>query len=425
MQNQHVSDLRNLAGPAALHGPQSYWTSMDHPPFHVLKTPRSRSYDVIIVGAGLSGAMIAERITDNKRSVLVIDRRMPLASTTATSKAAVQVELELSLSDLSRQTGLQEAERIWKRSAQGVQGILDLGARLRIDFGLEKRRLLHLALPQSDPAKMIEEAELRMAAGIDTTFLGPEDLLDNFGIDRPGGLLCEAAAVVNPVQLAAVLFREATKRGAEVSAHLEVIDVRESGGLVHLLTSDGDFLSASQVIFSTGYELPLSAALPSQPHASTWAIATQPGLAIPEWLGNHVVEEAEHTGLHIRTTLDGRILAGMEDEAEAFPSLLPERHDIRSRMLADRLSQLLGMDVGEPDYAWCGVVGRRPTGLPLIGRLPQLEQVYAVTGLSAGGINLAQVAADILARAINGEPDDDAELFAFPSEDVQQGRLHA
>ena len=78
------------------------------------------------------------------------------------------------------------------------------------------------------------------------------------------------------------------------------------------------------------------------------------------------------------------------------------------------MERLLGISLPEPDHAWAAPFGTTRTGLPLIGRVPGLDNVFAVMGFGGNGITFSQIAAEIVAAEIAGHGDGDADLFAFP-----------
>src|SRR5690606_454595 len=65
----------------------------------------ARSADVIVVGAGISGALVAEQLTREGRSVLIVDRRPPVRGSTAASTSMIQHELDVPLTHLRRAIG--------------------------------------------------------------------------------------------------------------------------------------------------------------------------------------------------------------------------------------------------------------------------------------------------------------------------------
>ncbi len=90
--------------------------------------------------------------------------------------------------------------------------------------------------------------------------------------------------------------------------------MRESRGRRHRHDGGrGQDQSPPRAVFATGYELlPFVPAAASDIH-STWAIATVPQ-AGPPWPSRALVWEASDPYFYARTTPDGRVVAGGEDE---------------------------------------------------------------------------------------------------------------
>ncbi|MFT5776538.1 FAD-dependent oxidoreductase [Hyphomonas sp.] len=81
------------------------------------KTPRHTTYDVVIVGSGISGALTAWHVCNGKRRVLLIDRRPPV---TGSTPAMIQYEIGAPLHRLANMIGETRARRAWQRAAQAV-----------------------------------------------------------------------------------------------------------------------------------------------------------------------------------------------------------------------------------------------------------------------------------------------------------------
>lgn len=58
--------------------------------------------DVIIVGGGISGALVADRVSKSGRRVVLLDRRPPGDGSTAASTALIQWEVDLPLRELKQ-----------------------------------------------------------------------------------------------------------------------------------------------------------------------------------------------------------------------------------------------------------------------------------------------------------------------------------
>jgi glycine/D-amino acid oxidase-like deaminating enzyme len=63
---------------------------------------------------------------------------------------------------------------------------------------------------------------------------------------------------------------------------------------------------------------------------------------------------------------------------------------------------------------WAGAFGTTSTGLPYIGALPGHPRIHAVMGYGGNGITYAQIASELVATALDGGEDADADLYALP-----------
>ena len=67
------------------------------------------STDVLVVGTGISGALVADALMQAGYSVLALDRREPMSGSTPASTTLLQFELDTSLVELSRKIGKSDA----------------------------------------------------------------------------------------------------------------------------------------------------------------------------------------------------------------------------------------------------------------------------------------------------------------------------
>jgi glycine/D-amino acid oxidase-like deaminating enzyme len=377
------------------------------------KHPGSIEPDVLVVGAGISGALIADALVTAGKSVAVLDRRGPLQGSTSASTALLQFEIDTPLSTLGRKIGREKAARAWWRSADGVEHlrarVLDLG----LDCDFEERCSVYLPGDLLDMAGLKHEAELRRAAGLRSAMIGRKELKTLTGIARPGAILSYGTAEVNPVKLTAGLWRAAIARGVKIYAPVEVDDVACFRDHVRVKTKGGRAIRAGAVVFATGYELAKFIKPKGYKIASTWAYATR----IQKenlWPSRCLIWEAADPYLYARTDAAGRIIVGGEDEEFADEPtrnrLLPEK----IAAIEKKLAKLMPKVDATPAYAWCGSFGGSPTGLPLIGPVPRHANCYAVLGFGGNGITFSAIAAQMLQRTLCGLQDPDAELFRIP-----------
>lgn len=98
---------------------------------------------------------------------------------------------------------------------------------------------------------------------------------------------------------------------------------------------------------------------------------------------------------------DGRVLVGSTEEHVGFdqktvPADLDELRDFALRFVPQLLS-------AEIESSWAGLRPGTPDAMPLIGPLPELDNVWVATGHFRSGIHLSAVTARIVSQALAGE----------------------
>jgi glycine/D-amino acid oxidase-like deaminating enzyme len=388
------------------------WQAYRAPTVPMRCLTRDVKADMLIVGMGISGAMIAEALSADGISVIAIDRRGPLKGSTAATTALVQFEIDQPLSLLSTKIGKDNAERAWRRSRLALANLKARIGDLSIACGLVERPSLYLAGNVLDSSALREEGERRRTAGLQAVYLTRSALKERFSLNREAALLSADNLALDPRKLGAGMFLRAAARGARFYAPVEATKFASANGRVIVSSKAGPVLEATTVVFATGYEL--ANIVPDSGHKviSTWAIATKPQPRAL-WPEQAFIWEASDPYLYIRTTTDGRVICGGEDEEfsdeERRDALIGEK---TGRIVASLGGLLPQLDT-QPDYAWTGSFGTTSTGLPIIGRVPRHPGIFAVMGYGGNGITFSQIASEIIRTAVAGKSDRDCDLFAF------------
>jgi glycine/D-amino acid oxidase-like deaminating enzyme len=398
--------------PLRLRAGRSIWQLRRLPAIPSKTLNRSQTCDVAIIGAGISGAMVADALSADGLNVLVIDRRRPLTGSTAASTALLQYEIDTPLCVLIKKLGLERAQRIWRRSRLALAALRERIHHLGIDADVEERSSLYLEGNLLDAGGLRIEAEARRQAGFEISMLPRGQVMERFGIPSRAAILGHGNLTADPRRLAAGFLRAALKRGTRLCCPVEVLNVDAQSDIVRLETSEGHRIDAHHVVFATGFEL--AKGVPRKGHtiSSTWALATRPQPA-RLWPGLCTIWEASDPYLYLRAGPDGRIICGGEDEDFQDEDRRDALLQSKVATLEVKLNRLLpGIDARH-EYAWCGSFGGSRSGTPTIGRVPSMPNCYAVLGYGGNGITFSMLAAQMLRSAIGGIPDPDADLFSF------------
>ncbi len=384
---------------ADLHGGRSPWFAAARQPPHP-RLAENTKCDVLIVGAGITGSLVAERLTRQGLDVIVVDREIPGAGSTAASTSMLLWEIDRSLTQLTEAYGFERATRAYRASLAAVAGLKELVASLGVDCDLRDKNSLYLAAGSSSK-ELLEEHRHRERAGLPGEFLDHARLLDIFGIARAGALVSPGAADADPLLLSRGMLQVAAARGARVFG-TEAVDFDAAGQSVNVGLGSGHEIAARMVVLATGYVMP--GIVHSEVHkvSSSWAIATTPQ---PQnvWKDDALIWEDSEQYHYARTTRAGRIIIGGEDsdevvEPDARDRLIPEK----SRILAQKLAALWPVANTDTEFRWAGTFDTTSDGLPLIGPVPGHKGVYAAYGYGGNGITFSFLAAQLLGDLIAG-----------------------
>ncbi len=110
----------------ALRRDQPLWAAISGASIRTTRTTAHKTYDVIIVGAGISGALMAHALTGKGLRILMVDRRQPVRGSSLASTAMIQHEIDVPLHVLEKSMGVRNAQRVWQRSAGAVEQLAQI-----------------------------------------------------------------------------------------------------------------------------------------------------------------------------------------------------------------------------------------------------------------------------------------------------------
>ncbi|WP_235535744.1 NAD(P)/FAD-dependent oxidoreductase [Sphingopyxis sp. Root1497] len=391
---------------------QSICSARRRPAIAAQPLTRDIACDVVVVGAGVSGALIAEALSDAGLETVIVDRRGPAEGSTAASTAMLQYELDTPLSLMAERIGREKAERIWRRSRQSVDALRERTERLGLAVDGATRGSIYLDGNILDADGLAREADARRRAGFEVELLGPAAVQERYGIKGRHALIGFGNYSADPRRLTIGYLNVALARGARLYSPVDICDIAPTGEGVTLVSARGPSIRARHVVVATGYEMMKGIPRKGNKIISSWSIATRPQpRAI--WPTAAMIWEAADPYLYIRTTPRGEIICGGEDEEIGDAALRDAKLSDKTATLSRKLAALLpGVDAA-PAYSWAGSFGDSPVGTPTIGRIPGMPNCYAAMGYGGNGITFSMMAAQMLRGLICGYGDPDADLVSF------------
>lgn len=364
--------------------------------------------DVAVIGAGISGSIIAERLSAEGMSVLLLDRRPPGLGSIAASTAQVMWAMDFPLGELSARIGEAEAGRRWRRVYAAVRNLHERIDVLGIDGRPTACPTVYLEGSTLDAAGLEREAGFHQSADLPSRFLGGEEVSARFDIAPRAAIVSDGGISIDPVRTAHGFLEAARTRGASLCYPRDVIGLADAGSHVDIALADGATLAAGLVVLATGYERPWLFLPDDFRLLSTFVMATAPGQpALPE---RAMIWEAADPYLYLRSDDQGRIIAGGEDVDFWNQSERDALIGSKAGAISAKVSALLGRDIAV-DRAWAATFGTSPDGLPAIGKAANFGRTWLAAGYGGNGIAFSAVAAELLCAELCGESDSDAECF--------------
>jgi glycine/D-amino acid oxidase-like deaminating enzyme len=371
------------------------------------------SCDVAVVGAGISGAIVAEQLTRSGRKVVALDRRDVAQGSTSASTSLLQYEIDVMLVDLSRRIGRAAAERAYVLSYQAIDQLSELAARLPNDCGFEHKLSLYVASNPLDAHKLEAEAAARRGCGFNVRLVSEPELRATYGLRYPAAIVSTQAASVDAYRMAHSLLQLTCAGGGEVFDRTAVIGYEPHAGGTRLRTDRGPIVEAQHVVIATGYEAQHMLREKVVNLKSTYAVVTQPLQSLEPWNQDWILWETKRPYLYLRAAPENRFLAGGEDDDFYDPARRDRSLPEKSLRLLEQLRHLFpGLDL-EVQHSWAGTFGETKDGLAYIGPSPEYPNCLFALGFGGNGITFSCIAADLICKSLDRQSVPDLDLFRF------------
>lgn len=370
--------------------------------------------DVAVVGGGITGALIADHLADRGFDVAVVEKRDIGWGSTAASTALIQYEIDTHLSDLAKRYGENAAVLAYRAC---VAAITDLHALAKsvgnVDFSMQKS-LYYASLPR-DAGSLRDEFELRRKHGFDIDWLDMKSMKAKYGLDAPCAILSHVAARLDPYRMAHRLLGRLAKRGGQVFDRTEVESIARSARGVELRTTAGAHIKCQHLVLAAGYESQRWLRRRVAQNRSSYAFVTDPiDRTVLGFLGNTLTWESARPYLYLRTTRDGRLLVGGEDDRIDVPARRDRRVESKATKLASKVQRLFPTLPVTPAFSWAGTFAETTDGLPYFGPDARYgPRVHFAMAFGGNGITYSMIGAKLLGDRIERRKHPLGGLFSF------------
>jgi len=393
-----------------------FWPIRDGLPAAYPALEKSIRCEVAVVGAGVTGALVAWHLAEAGIKTVVLDRREVAHGSTAGSTSLLQYELDVPLFKLEKKFGIERARRTYHDSLRAIHDLGKLIRRTKIDCGFEPKGSMLFASSKAHVARLRREYEARKAAGFQVEWWTGRQLARRSSLHQPAAIFSKPneAAQVDAYTLTHGLLRSAAEKGALIFDRTTVIRHHRDVRGVELITDRGARVRARWLVVASGYEAgPFLPASVTTLH-STFAIASEPVVEFMGWpKGRPVIWETADPYIYLRTTSDHRIIMGGYDEPFRDPDRRDKLLTRKAGTLLRRFRQLFPTIPFEIATAWAGTFGKTKDGLPFIGEYPGIPHTWFALGYGGNGITYSFIAAQLFRDKLTGRPSRCADLYGF------------
>lgn len=354
-----------------------------------------RSFDAIVVGAGIVGAACAYELAQAGFHVAVCERNdYSGGGATAAGMGHLAV-----MDDSEAQFALTAySQELWRK----------LSAELPPDAEYLPCGSLWVAADDEEFEEVERKYRFYSERNTPVAILNGRQVAEAEPHLRPGlagALLMPADSVCYPPCAARYLTELVTAKGGKLFLNTPVARASNTG----VETKDGSFLPAKFTVLATGTEIrKLVPEIEVRPRKGHLVITDR----YPGFLRHQIIElgylksahasQADSVAFNAQPRATGQILIG---SSRQFGTEDPaaERHMLR-QMLARAVEYMPGLENLSAIRTWTGFRAATPDKLPLVGRCPGFENVYLATGHEGLGISTSLATARLLADEILCRP---------------------
>jgi glycine oxidase len=368
-----------------------------------------RSYDAIVVGAGVIGLACAWRAARRGARIAVLDRTVPPAGATRVAAGMLAPVGELTF-------GEPELLEMTLAAAAFYPGfVAELESVTGVSVGYTRQGALHVALDRDEAAELRRVHDLQRSLGLEAEWLPPRrcrELEPGLTPSFNGGVHAPGEASVDPRKLTAALLAALVAERVEVRTGVEVEEALfEEDRMAGVRTAAGEELRAGAVVLATGAWSGRAEWLPEPARPPVRPVKGQ----ILELRALRGAAPCERTLVSERVYLvprsDGRLIAGATVEEQGFDTRVTGGavHELL-REAYRLLPEVAEMELVE---ASAGLRPGTPDNLPLIGP-GALDGLVLATGHYRNGILLAPLTGEGVAALLDGGSLPDSLSAASP-----------
>lgn len=372
------------------------------------------SCDVLVVGGGITGSLIAHQCVEDGYDTVLIDRREICNGSTSATTSMLQYEIDTPLYRLEEMIGRAGAVASYRSCLRAIEQLDALSKRIRSASGFTMKDSLYYAALKKDLPWLQQELEARAGAGFGVGWMSGREIEERYGLHHTyGGIISAHGGSMDAFRMAHELLAYNYKRGLRIYDRTQLETVKDGRGYSTVLTGCGQLIKARKIIYCVGYES--SQMIPENfvRLKTTYAIVSEIDKEVCSRLRDTLVWNTADPYLYLRTTDDGRMLIGGGDENFVSARKRDRLLSVKARRLRKAVERMQPDLPFCTDFVWAGTFGETKDGLPYIGTHPAFKHAYFVLGFGGNGITFSVTGMEMVAAWLKGRKHPLSQWFRF------------
>ncbi|MEN2398785.1 FAD-dependent oxidoreductase [Flavobacterium sp. MC2016-06] len=367
---------------------------------------------ILIIGGGITGALIAYKLINEGKKIILVDRRDVCNGSTAGSTALLQYEIDVSLHELIKLRGEKCAVDSYVNGKKAIFELRNIVDTIKSECEFEFKKSIYFASLKKDIPFLKNEFKVRKQNGFDVSWLSKYEL-KKLGLNAIAAIESTTAAVMDPYKLAHDLLQYCQQKGMQILDRTNITSIHYLKEKCVASTENKCTITAEHVIHCSGYESTETLTEKVVDLKSTFVITSENIPNLSHEFKNTIFWDTSSPYNYLRTTSDNRIIMGGGDEEFKDPKkrdkLLPKKEQYLLKQFQRKFPEIKF----KIDYSWAGTFGETKDGLPYFGKPDPQKNEHYVLGFGGNGITFSVIGMTSILDSINNKENTDLEYYKF------------